>query len=259
MKQFIILSILLCLVMHSVCQKELDPFDPKIKPFKENNKYGFKNQRGRIKIPAKYDKVGFFQNGLASVYLNNQVALINKSGKTVVPFGAYDKMSSSRNGIIRVVKENKFGFLDVKGKEIIPCIFDKADFFRNGRSLVRKNNKEGIINIAGAEIIPIIYDKLIPLASDSLMKIENDGKWGYLDYSGRIFVNAEFDELDKPLNGMIRVKKDGKYGFLNDKGDLVIPCKYDRAGPFTESGTANITLERKNGVVSKDGKENFPE
>ncbi len=259
MKQLIIFSFLFFMVMHSVCQNELDPFDQKIKPFKENNKYGFKNARGRIKIPAKYDKVGFFQNGVAYVALNNQVALINKSGKIVVPFGTYDIISSYRKGISRVVKEKKYGFLDNKGKVIIPCSFDKADFFKNGFSVVRKNNKEGTINLSGVEIIPIMYDKLIPMPSDSLIKILNEGKWGYLDNKGKIFVKAEYEELDQITNGMIKVKKEGKYGFLNDKGELVIPCKYDRAGPFTESGTANITLEGKNGVVSKDGTEKFTE
>lgn len=257
MKQLTLLAIFLLSIMHSIGQTGLDPFDQKIKPFKGKDKFGYKNEKGKIKIPAMYDKVGFFQNGLACVTLNNQVALINTSGKIIVPFGTYDNISAYHDGTARVVKAGKTGFLDKTGREIIPCSFDKADFFRNGLSVVRKNNKEGIINTEGTEIIQVIYDKLFRMPADTLVKIENEGKWGYINNKGKIFVNPEYDELDQCINGMIRVKNEGKYGFLNDKGVLVIPCKYDRAGVFSEAGSANVDLEQMKGVVLKDGTEKF--
>ena len=257
MKRIVSLAIFILIVVHSVGQTGLDPFDPKIKPFKGKDKFGYKNQKGKIKIPAIYDKVGFFQNGLACVTLNNQLALIDPAGKIVVPFGLYDNITAFREGIARVATGNKFGFIDKTGKEIIPCSFDKADFFKNGMSLVRKNNKEGMIDLAGAEIIPVVYDKLIRMPSDTLLKIENDGKWGYIDNKGKVFVNADYDELDQCINGMIKVRNEGKFGFLNSKGVMVIPCKYDHAGTFTETGTAAFDFEGRKGTVSKDGTEKF--
>ena len=107
------------------------------------------------------------------------------------------------------------------------------------------------------DYIQIFYDKLIQMQSDYLIKAKLNGKWGYIDYKGNVFIKLVYDEIDQPWNGMIMVKKDGKSGYFNDKGKLVIPCKYDLANPFTEAGKAMIMLDGKNGVVSKDGSVKF--
>ena len=257
MKHLFIITILVCATGLVRGQNELDPFDLFPKPFKENNKYGYKNENGVVIIQPKFDFADGFQWSLANVSLNNNVALIDQTGKLIIQFGIYDIIYSFREGMARVSKAKKYGFIDKTGKEIISCSFDEADFFRNGLSSVKKNNKEGIINTSGEEVIPIQYEKIIQMQSFNLIKIKLDGKWGFIDYKGDIFIKPEFDQVDQPWFGMIMVKKDGKYGYVNNSGVLVIPCKYEQANPFTESGKAFVILDGKKGVVSKDGTEKF--
>lgn len=257
MKHLFFLTIFFLLIFNSFCQNELDPFDQKIKPFKENNKYGYKDENGNVIIEPKYDYADKFQHDLANISLTNKVALIDRTGKIVIPFGIYDIIYSFREGMAMVSKSKKFGFIDITGKEKIPCSFDEADFFRNGLSTVKKNNKEGIIDTSGKAIVPIVYEKIIQMQAFNLIKVKLNGKWGYINYQGQVFINPQYDELDQPWYGMIMAKKDGKFGYFNNKGELVIPCKYEQANPFTESGKAFIVLDGKKGVVSQDGSEKF--
>jgi len=257
MKHIFFLTIFYLSIFLSFGQNELDPFNQNITLFKENNKYGYKDENGNVIILPQLDNAGGFQHGLANVSMSNKIALIDQTGRIVIPFGTYDIINSFREGMARVSKSKKFGFINTTGKEKIPCLYDEADFFRNGLSSVRKFDKEGIIDTSGKEFIPIIYEKVIQLQSYNLIKIKLNSKWGYFDYQGHVFLNPEYDELDQPWHGMIMVKKEGKFGYINDKGELVIPCKYEQANPFTESGKAFIVLDGKKGVVSKDGTEKF--
>jgi hypothetical protein len=237
----------------------LDPFQNDAKVFKSRNKYGYKDLNGKILIQPVYDEVNEFQYNLASVRLNNKVALVNKKGEIVIPFGKYDIIYYYREGMLQVRKDGKFGFLNMKGQEIIPCRFEEADYFRNGMAEVKKGDKQGVINKSGEEIIPIIYEKIVQFYEYNLIKIKINGKWGYINYDRKLFINPEFEELDQPWNDMIMAKKDGKYGYFDHNGVLVIACKYEKANPFTESGRAFIILNGKAGVVFKNGEEKFPE
>lgn len=258
MNRFITLFFIL-LIFKSFAQNALDPFQNDIIAFKVNNKYGYKDISGKVIIQPQYDNVSDFQYDLASVKLNNKVAVIDKKGGIVIAFGTYDDIYYYREGMLQVRKDGKFGFLNMKGQEIIPCRFEEADYFRNGMAEVRKNDKHGIINKSGEEIIPIIYEKIVQFPGYNLIKIKINGKWGYINYDRKKFINPEFEELDQPWNDMIMAKKDGKYGYFDHNGVLVIACKYETANPFTDSGRAFIILNGRAGVVFKNGEEKFPD
>ena len=55
-----------------------DPFVVKI-----NNQFSFIDETGKLVIPAKYDDARDFSDGLASVKINDENVIINKSGKVI--------------------------------------------------------------------------------------------------------------------------------------------------------------------------------
>lgn len=61
------------------------------------------------------------------------------------------------------------------------------------------------------------------------MKYEKDGKYGLIDFTGKVITEAIYEEIFsvKYKEGEILIKKDGKYGVINNKGIELIPCKYD--------------------------------
>lgn len=132
-----------------------------LKPFEANNGlYGYKDEKGKIVIPARYVTATYFYDGIdkAWVYLNSKFALINKKGKLITPF-KYSYVNFFSEGMAVVAVNTKFmaagggyGFVDKNGKEVIPTIYDHAEEFKDGKAKVNKAGKEFYIDKTGKAV-----------------------------------------------------------------------------------------------------------
>ena len=132
-----------------------------LKPFEANNGlYGYKDEKGKIVIPARYVTATYFYDGIdkAWVYLNSKFALIDKKGKLVTPF-KYTYVNFFSEGMAVVAIDTKFmeaggsyGFVDKNGKEVIPTIYEHAEEFKDGKARVKKDRKEFFIDKTGKPI-----------------------------------------------------------------------------------------------------------
>ena len=71
--------------------------------------------------------------------------------------------------------------------------------------------------------------KKIPLA-----KAQKDGKWGFIDRSGKVVIPFKYDWALWFSEGLCAVQETNKYGFIDKTGKLVIPFIYDRTNLFNE-------------------------
>ncbi len=74
---------------------------------------------GDLVIPARYQAVGQFTNGLALVQLDNRYGFIDKTGKEVA-LRMYDDAFNFSDGLAAVQCKQLWGFIDLTGKEVIP-------------------------------------------------------------------------------------------------------------------------------------------
>jgi len=247
--------------------------------------YGFLNYKGEEVIPAKFEFVGDFFNGLAAAQLNGKWGYINKKGEFVVQpiygyalsfkdgFGVVKEQPNSVYSIyvntegklfseyeflkalpyfdgLKAIKiGDKFGFKDEKDKVVIDAIYEKVTNF-NGSGLARVtlNGKHGIINKLGKVICPIEYGYI------------SEFKGGYFGVRSSTYECVIYDSTGKnkklndveyvagslDYNGLFFYKSNGKEGFLNKNGDVVIPATYD----WARSGNNNIVTVKLNGTVS---------
>lgn len=91
--------------------------------------------------------------------------------------------------------------------------------------------------------------------SEGLCAIKKDGKWGYMDKTGKIVIDCSFDEAKSFSEGLAVVKKDGKCGYINNKGEVVIDFKYDSADSFSFGYGVGYIGRRENIVIDKSGNE----
>ncbi len=93
----------------------------------------------------------------------------------------------------------------------------------------------------------------------NLYPIEVEGKTGYIDRTGDIVIEPQFDSADPFYYGLaiFRMKgEDGMYhnwGYINTKGEVVIEHKLTSASRFTRDGLARASLEGKSGYINKKG------
>lgn len=102
--------------------------------------------------------------------------------------------------------------------------------------------------------ITLNYDSACDFC-EGMASVCRDGKWGFIDTSGREAVPCKYDGVDSFSEGMARVNigggwisgdfgpvlAGGKTGFIDKTGREVIPCQYDFANNFHD-GLAQIEV-----------------
>ena len=125
--------------------------------------------------------------------LEGKSGLFTLSGESLVP-AIYDNIERYCNGVSRVSRDGKWGFIDESGAEIIPCQYDQAGDFNDGIAGVRKGDKWGIINNAGQVIYPFELD-FCCWSVQGYAVINIAGKSGVIDASGKIIIPCEYDKI----------------------------------------------------------------
>ena len=155
----------------------------------ENNndfKCGYKNDNGKVFVPANYYSCGDSSEGMARVslikkgnvkgydgaedyedYLYMQ-GYINEAGKLVIPvehqapffYGVIIDYRDFKEGLVAVYKNGKYGYMNKTGKMVIPYAYQTAGDFSDGRVVVSKNDKYGVIDKTGKTVVPFKFNWL---------------------------------------------------------------------------------------------------
>lgn len=116
---------------------------PEWRKIQKNGKWGFYDGFNTV-IPAMYDEVFFFKDGLAAVELDEKCGYIDPENNVVIPF-EYETAMSFSEGYASVVKGGKCGYIDKKNEVVIPFIYDAATPFEGGEGKVKKDGRWGTI------------------------------------------------------------------------------------------------------------------
>ena len=119
----------------------------------DNDNMGFKNKNGQIIIPAQWNMVYDFHEGLAKV------------------------------------QNWKYGFINIKGEVVVPLEWDNSEYFSEGLAVVEKDEKCGYINKAGELVIPLVWNCAFPFYKGRAIVI--DDKQRYIDKQGNIIWTRE--------------------------------------------------------------------
>lgn len=91
-----------------------------------------------------------------------------------------------------------------------------------------------------------------PLSAKNLYPFEEEGKFGFKDETGKIIVQAKFENVRSFSEGMAGVKQNGKWGFIDMTGKFVIYSQFDFVCQFSE-GLAGVKQNGKWGFIDKNG------
>lgn len=166
----------------------------------------------------------FWQNGkkkeVEKITEFNYFAL-EKDGKT----GIIDK-----NG--NVLIEPSYDAIQIPNpsKPVFICVYNyNVETGEYDTKVLNDKNEEIFTeyeNVSAIQIKDIVsetpYEKRV-------LKFEQDGKYGLIDFNGKIVVKPIYEELTNLSykEGEFLVKQDGKYGIITDQGKKILDIEYD--------------------------------
>ena len=186
-------------------------------------------KRGPIK--EKCDTTYAFENGVARIRLKGKYSLIDKAGQEITTV-KYDDMSRFDHGVACVKINGKWGVINKKGEEVTPL---KYDFMQETNTFVvrwlKGGNKMILLDedYKPIECNPLGYfsDRNSYFDESGIAKVCLNGKWGFIDKSGKEISKIKYDYVFFFSEGMARVLLNNKWGFINESGEEVIPLIYD--------------------------------
>ena len=154
-------------------------------------------------------------------------------------------------------KDNLFGVIDRNGNIIIEPTYDDVKIPNPEKPVFvcYEGDSTKVLNERKEEILTD-YDQVEPIQlqntvndliyEKSVLKYQEDGKFGLIDFEGKRITKPIYDSIDS-LNykeGQLLVKQDGKTGVINIKGNTLIDIKYDQInvdGYYTKEGGYNYS------------------
>lgn len=143
-----------------------------------------------------------------------------------------------------------------------PVVISEEPQFNINQPLYRwkgNNGKWGFIDKTGKEVIPCEWDRANDFSEGLACVMNSEGKFGYIDKTGQLVISCQLENTWYFKEGLSLVKDtNGKYGFIDKTGQLVIPYKWKDAYPFSESLACVQDGEGKVGFIDKTGEVVIP-
>src|SRR5256885_16780741 len=70
--------------------------------------------------------------------------------------------------------------------------------------------------------------------SETMLEVVVQGKWGFIDRTGKVIVEPQYDRFLYAEDGMRAVEIGGKWGFTDEAGTILIAPQYADARSFAE-------------------------
>ncbi|HWP85551.1 MAG TPA: WG repeat-containing protein [Terriglobia bacterium] len=220
-------------------------------PIRQNGRFGLMNQSGQVVVPARFDQLMPFSEGLAAARVGKKWGYIDTRGTWVIPpefelglmppfcgsgaFGLFDGKRAilNRDGKLQPVP------LPQSLEYVTPC----------GEGLIgfaEENSGWGFIDGTGTVVIPPQFRGARQFAEGLAAVSDNSRKWGFIDKSARFVIPPQFDSATYFSEGLAPVKVGDLWGYIDKSGQFVIPARLLTASAFSE-GLASFA-ELHNGV-----------
>jgi hypothetical protein len=202
-------------------QSEIDPLireDYQAPPYK----MGFLNSQFEEIIPAQYDEVRGFSQGLAAVNVKGLWGYIDNNGHMKISpkyLGAWS--FSSDLGKVQSAHSRKLGFIESTGDTLIPLEYDDAQSASHGFIPLKKQQYWGLKNANGKTILPFDYYG-IKILNGRYIARKITKEWDIFDLDESKVIAKNLDQVYSYTKEIFRAKNNNnEYIYLDINGKRV--------------------------------------
>jgi hypothetical protein len=220
--------------------------------------YGFADKSGTLVIPPKYGLAKAFREGLAPVYISGKWGYIDSEGNMKIQPHFWDADNFS-DGMAAVRLKGGWGYVDREGNLVIQPRFLQARRFSEGAAPVKSDKGWLFVDTAGIHVEGLSGFEDARSFCEGLAAVRVGGRWRFISHK----VNQQFGlELVNASNfgnqrAAVQEEENGKYGFIDHSGRYVINPTFEDAKPFTE-GLAAVRRNKRWGYLKKSGEMQIP-
>lgn len=240
-------------------------------------------------IQPKYHAAGPFLEGLARVKVGNQWGFINTQGNIIIP-AEFDRVSDFHDGLVWVKKESEFYFYHRNGKVAFRIttktpgemgmgailqwpMIEKVHNFSEGFAVVenkysliqRPSNTPkvyGFINTNGEYVAYPLLRGAKDFCEGLAAVLVREKSWGFIDKNSfgsdpsklELIIGPVYEEVKNFSEGLAAVQQGGYWGFINKRAKMVIQPKFIKVRSFSEGLAAVCLGGKKWGFIDPTGK-----
>lgn len=120
-----------------------------------------------------------------------------------------------------VLGGGKWGFINTSGKLVIPVQYEEVGGFHEGVASVKVGEKYFFINKSGKKAFDKAFFAVGDFSEGLACAAAGEGKWGYIDRTGKWIISPRFQWASAFENGQAEVKLDDKEKWINKEGKVV--------------------------------------
>ena len=151
----------------------------------------------------------------------------------------------------------RYGYISRRGKWVIQPTFDAAYSFSEGLAPVKIDGKWGYVDKTGRLAISPRYESAPSAFSEGYAVVPVEGGEQFIDSTGTVAIEEVFDSAWPFMNGLAFVRRRGrkKWIVICRNGQPAWHRQFDGCGgQFSPDGLSVIKIGKRWGVVNRDGK-----
>lgn len=223
----------------------------------EQGKYRFYDNDGNLRVvtdkPAEY--LGVFIDGYASAKIDGVYGYINQTMQSF--HFEYEYAGNFGGGVAPVKKDGKWAIINETFQPVTQFEFDEilVDNYGFGTQFgvffAKKNGVLGLYNNTGLLIADGFEDVKL-FASDQPAAVKKDGKWGFIQKDGTMFIEPYYADADSFSVSLAPVVQPGqeKWGVIDTQNRELIPPTFDEMQSFNGAGYSYVVADGVQQFVS---------
>ena len=189
-------------------------------------KFGIRKIADEISLEYIYDEVLTTSGEVLVFKIGRLYGLLDKNGIILVP-AKYQKIEEFVNGVAIVKLHLQYGVIDEFGNTVVACMYKKIYAFEGDYAKAELHKGNCYIDRSGNEVANYCW-KL----SDSLVVESKFGRIFLKYINGDSYDDQYFDEIGTIIKGFCLTKRCNLYGVITERGDVILDWKYDVFLPY---------------------------
>ncbi len=225
--------------------------------------WGYINDSGKFVIEPKYENaLDFSEEGMAQVYNNNAIGVINAKGEEIIPT-RYREIVELNSGYMMAFDGevnhvfNKEGILQFSGNFVYIGPYSDNLF-----SVAKLNDNNdvvmGYVDKSGEEVVELKYVRAYDFHNGKAIVMKSQEIHQIIDKKGNVLKELEYNLVVPSNDGTIYLVRNNEnlFGYIDSEGNPLIEPKFFNGGLF-EDGSAIVAVKEENsvlfGIINKEG------